>query len=268
MDQVNLAVDSPSGSNDIESLQNGYPHIKSKAEYMNPQRLILKARKGDSADISPFSTSQSTFHSRRRAPETAHSRAVNQNRKMHVEHILHQQLATHQRSVRKSRRADRSTFGMMVLNRLKELPDMYDTEDEKSLGPGGLSSSTPKEEDDYGEEALRYRKIINRAIRRLSRGQQGGPVANIVKSYVKQSTSFNEPVNGAMSKTKTSRKATVPRSSGRTVRTRRKQEEQLDDLDLDLLGENRDEAHDDDSAIDESEVDDAEMTEEEMPNPM
>ena len=267
MDQNSGGLEPQHGPKDFESLHNGYPNIASKTDHTNSQRYVSKARRGDSADVSPypFAPGQSTFHSRRRAPETAHSKAVTHNRKMHVEHILHKQMAAHQRAVRKNRKANSSTFGMMVMNRLKELPSMYDTDDEKSWGPGGLIAS-PNEDDDYGEEAVRYRKIINRAIRRLGRREEGGAVANVVKKYGKQSTSFNGSMNGATTKARPAKKP-IPRTSGRTGRSRRKQEEQLDDLDLDLLGENRDDGHEDDSALDDTEVEDADMTEDEIINP-
>ncbi|MCJ1266196.1 hypothetical protein MMC22_006079 [Lobaria immixta] len=105
-------------------------------------------------------------------PLTSHQKAVNINRKMRIEHILHHQLLSHHSSIRKQKEKDSSSFGFMAMKRIKDLPDGYDTDDEQAWGPGGLVPN-PDEMEDFGEEALRQTKSIDRTVRRLIRDDIG-----------------------------------------------------------------------------------------------
>lgn len=60
------------------------------------------------------------------------------NRKMRIDHILHKHLTSHQAAMRRDQRRNRSSFGMMVMNRVKDLPENYDSDEDTSWGPGGL----------------------------------------------------------------------------------------------------------------------------------
>ena len=102
----------------------------------------------------------------RRPTLTSHQKAVNINRKMRIEHILHRQLLSHHSSIRERKKKDSSSFGFMAMKRIKDLPDGYDTDDEQAWGPGGLVPN-PDEMEDFGEEALRQTKSIDRTVRRL-----------------------------------------------------------------------------------------------------
>lgn len=173
------------------------------------------------------------------------------------------------------------------MKRIKDLPDGYDTDDEQVWGPDGSRSTwgpgglvpNPGEMDDYGEEALRQRKSIDRAVRRLIRDDAGGPLEGLVKGYRKRKRKPSEGYamvggsgGGATSgggsaggrgtrgrrqgeerrARKRNKHYTNNRESRDGVPNRRersegeRREEGLDDLDLDLLGESRDDDHEDD----------------------
>ena len=232
----------------------------------NSQRLVLKTRTDQvphSSSPAPPGSGHPILHSnglgsRRQRPETSHQKAVNMNRKMRVDHILHKQIGTYHRHARIEKKRTSSSFGLMVMNRVKDLPDMYDTDDNNSWGPGGLVPNRHRE--DYGEEALAYKKSIDRALRRLYREENGGSLGGLAKSYRK---------GKRMSRA-------YPDDEGRSRKRRKdegsrgvdgeRDEEALDDLDRDLLGEGRDEDDemDEDSRTDDSEGEDVDMTEDEV----
>lgn len=215
---------------------------------------------------------------RRPRPETSHQKAVNINRKMRIEHILHRQLLSHHSSIRKRKKKDSSSFGFTAMKRIKDLPDGYDTDDELAWGPGGLVPN-PDELEDFGEEALRQRKSIDRAVRRLIRDDNGGPLDGLVKGYRKRKRKAPDgyPTVGSSGGAGASgggaaggaggrgrgegdergaRKRSKHRNNHRDGRDRapsrrersegERRDEGLDDLDLDLLGESRDDDHEDD----------------------
>ena len=203
--------------------------------------------------------------SRRQRPETSHQKAVNMNRKMRVDHILHKQIAIKFNEARRKKKAANSSFGLMVMNRVKDLPDMYDTEEEGSWGPGGLVPNLGEIED-FGEEAVAYRKAIDRAVRRLYREENGGSLIRLANSYRKGK---RRPRGYDVDEEKQPRSKKRRRDDGSHGLDGVRSEEALDDLDRDLLGEGRDEDEemmDEDSRSDDSEAEDGDMTEDEVMN--
>lgn len=232
---------------------------------------------GISHPILHAGNSNGVISQRRPRPETSHQKAVNINRKMRIEHILHRQLLSRHSEMRRWKKKESSSFGFTAMKRIKDLPDDYDTEGERSWGPGGLVPNLDEKED-YGEEALRQRKSIDRAVRRLIRDDTGGPLEGLVKGYRKRKRKASEGYSmlgssggGAAGGGGTARGAgarghgegeergarkrnkhhTNSRNGRDGVPSRRergegeRREEGLDDLDLDLLGESRDDDHED-----------------------
>ena len=237
----------------------------------NP-RLVLKTRTESfphSSSPAPPGSGHPILYSnglgsRRQRPETSHQKAVNMNRKMRVDHILHKQIGQYHNSARIEKKRISSSFGLMVMNRVKDLPDMYDTDDEISWGPGGLVPNPhphPRFED-YGEEALAYKKAIDRAVRRLYREENRGSLGRLAKSYRKGKRRWRAYADDE-GRSRKRRKD----DGGRGVDEER-DEEALDDLDRDLLGEGRedDDEMDEDSRTDESEGEDGDLTEDEVMN--
>ena len=269
---TSMAIQSPS----VEHGTSRYPSIASRNEPLNTQRVMLKQQieipMSSSPPLPPGSghpiLSTVANGNRRSRPQTSHQRAVDENRKMHIDHILHRQMQSQQVEIRREKRRNSSTFGMMVMNRLKDLPDMYDTDDENSYGPGGLVSnhSDRNQIDDYGEEAHRYRKIIDRAIRRLDRDENGGSVRRLGERY-EQNIDHPRIYSTGQSRRQHYTQRSIS-DYGEHQGTRRGKadivEEHLDDLDLDLLGENRDNDQEDDSGLGDSDGDDV-ITEDEGP---
>ena len=266
-----FTVSSP--MNEIGGSQVRYPHIASKTDSSNPQRLVLKTRMdnplGSSPPLPPGSAhpilSAISNGNRRPRPETSHQKAVNMNRKMRIDHILHKQMLSRQTEVRRQKRRTSSSFGMMVMNRVKDLPDTYDTDDETSWGPGGLVANA-NEADDYGEEAIKHKKVIDRAMRRLYRAEHAGPVGRLISGYNKRrrrAGDFDEE-RGDQERYGRQREDGAG-GVGRSDKPRGNSnyEGQLDDLDLDLLGENRDYDQDEDSGSDDSDGEDGDMTDQE-----
>lgn len=150
------------------------------------------------------------------------------------------------------------------MNRVKDLPDMYDSDEENAWGPGGLLPSR-SEIDDFGEEALSYKKAIDRAVRRLDRRENSMSFGRIAKQHQKERKPLGDTDKNGIPKKR-------PKDLGSRVmgigesRVGGQHEEALDDLDLALLGEGQDE----DDAIDyESGMDDTEemeMTDDEIMN--
>ena len=246
-----------------------YPTIASKPDAASSQRLVLKTRVDTPGELSspiPPGSGHPTWSSKRSRHETSHQKAVNSNRKAHVDNILHKRMALHQEEARKVKRRRRSTFGMMVMNRLKELPNMYDSEDDNSsgwLGPGGLVLEY-SDIDDYGEEARRHKKVIDRAIRRLDRVNHGSSMAALLAVYDRRDNNAPHAGDGPLH-TGGGHGRTEGhgdrRSSGRAARSTSKGEKKLSDLDRELLGDSPDEDREG-IALNDSDADDADLTEE------
>ena len=257
-----------------------------KSDPSNPQRLIFKTRmdhRPDSSTPAPPGMGHPILHTgipngvsqRRPRPETSHQKAVNINRKMRIDHILHKQMVSTHESIRSQKKRMRSSFGFMAMKRIKYLPENYDTDHEQAWGPGGLVPN-PDERDDFGEEALRQKKSLDRAMRRMLRDEVGSPLKGLAKGYQKRK---NKVVDLRYRGESRSRKRSKIRSDhGLRADPSRNEngegrEECLDDLDLDLLGESRDDdlmddEPEEDSAMEDSDGDADEMTEDETTHPV
>lgn len=214
---------------------------RSRAELAsNFQRIILKTRVDqvpDSCSPAPPGAGHPVLHpnnpdgvnQKRPRPQTAHQQAVNENRKARVEHILHNKLKEEHAHHRKRRKRGEH-YLVKAARRISELPDIYDTEDEGSWGPGGLVPN-PGGEDDYGEEALYKQKILNRALRRTGRWGYGDAEVRAVR----RSRVDNAEVEDEAQRFPERRK----RSSTPVAEDDGGDNEELDDLELELLGESR-----------------------------
>lgn len=283
MDQRSVAIAStvnppaPVAFSEGSPATSRYQPLQSKAEAATPQRLGLKMRFAEPARSSTpvpltsghpvLSNSSANGAYRRTRPETSHQKAVNINRKMRTDHILHKQMVSTQRHLRREKRRRISTFGILVMNRGLRSPELYDTEDERtSWGPKGLVPK-PDEREDYGEEAIRHKKVLDRALRRLFRDDCAGGrfLRGPSKSYQKRKRKSRAyDLNGEEPSTRKRRR--VDHTQGTPDRRNgaaEPRQEGLDDLDLDLLGENRDESEED-SGLDGSEGEDGDVTEDEM----
>ena len=238
----------------------------------DPQRLVLKTRMDphSSSPVPPgsghpilYSAASNGMSSRRPRPETSHQKAVNINRKMRIDHILHKQILAEHDEARREKRKANSSFGMMVMKRVRNLPDMYDTEDEYLWGPGGLMPN-PNEAEDFGEEALAYKKAIDRAMRRLYREENRGALGGMLEGYRKRKRkSRGYPEDEEKDGRSRKRRRDGSRQGMRADRSRdeEKPDDDLDDLDRALLGEGGDDDQDEEDS-DDSEGEDGDITEE------
>ena len=165
------------------------------------------------------------------------------NRKMRIDNILHKKLVGVQRVLRRQKKHETSTFGYNVMSRIIDLPEDYDTDEESSWGPGGLVPN-PNEDFDFGGEALKHKKVLDRALRRLGREEQGGSIGALSKNLGRrrpvERDEKSKLVNGRSNGKR--RRINEPREAQQqdaTEDTASGQGAGLDDLDLDLLGEGR-----------------------------
>lgn len=256
-------------------------------------RLVLKARGDNTPIISPavppgaghatFPSNVNAYSYRRSRPQTSHQKAVDINRKMRVEHILHQQLIEVHDEIRRRKRRRGQRSGYAAMKRIYDMADDYDSGDERLGAPGGLVPNEGEEED-YGEGALGHKRALDRAVRRLEKEgngvsrngvvhrpgkrkrkqEQDGIRAMIADEMVRKSgEQADELPERATPEERRVRKG--PRQpEGRRQGTGLKQEESLDDLDLDLLGENRQEDNGEEEAEEESGMDETEVEGDEM----
>lgn len=236
--------------------------LPARADASHPQRIVFKTRVDHKLDISTpappgmghpiIPTGTSNGHSHRRSrPETSHQKAVNMNRKMRIDHILHKQMLDEHRIIRKGEKRKTSSFFFTAMRRIHELPDGYNTESENSWGPGGLVPNLGEKED-FGEAALRHKKVLDRAMRRLPRDDHGGPVSDLIRGFRKRKRKDSVYKNGGESSSKQPSNH-VDRLDARADQTRNgERQEGLDDLDLDLLGESRDDDRIEDEVDEES----------------
>lgn len=244
---------------------------RNKPESSMSQRIILKTKMDQmphSSSPAPPGAAHPVLHTssntngvnqRRPRPETSHQKAVNLNRTLRMNHILHNQISSEHERIRRKKRIESSSFGFLAMKRIINLPDGYDSEDEHSYGPGGLVPN-PGEDEDYGEEALRSKKQLDRAIRRLEREGHGGPLGGLLKSLHKRKRpeyeSGDEDDQGDGQHSVKARKTNGSASHAAQSSRRRDEashEEGLDDLDLDLLGESRGEEDQVDEEMEEGE---------------
>ena len=184
--------------------------------------------------------------SRRSRPETSHQKAVIINRKMRIDSILFKKLVREQRRVKDRRREEGRTKVFRAMKRIRDLPDSYDSEDDldHAWGPGGLLPNFRDEAEDYGEEATRIKKVLDRAVRRLVREENGGLHSGAKRGYLKRKRKRDDFGTGDERSGSTTRKRSRISgggafSKGSGLAREDIQEEGLDDLDLDLLGESR-----------------------------
>lgn len=157
------------------------------------------------------------------------------------------------------------------MKRIRDLPDTYDSEGDVDYawGPGGLLPNFRDEPEDYGEEAIRIKTVLDRAVRRLVREENEVLPNGSKREYLKRKRKREDFGTGDEQSGFSIRKRSRI-YSGRALSGNRSpmrddvQEEGLDDLDLDLLGERRDDEQldvemDGDSGGEESE----DMTEDE-----
>ncbi|KAL8953675.1 MAG: hypothetical protein Q9222_000512 [Ikaeria aurantiellina] len=232
-------------------------------------RLVLKSRGDNTPNASSpamppgaghptFSTNANGYTYRRSRPQTSHQKAVDINRKMRVEHILHQQLIDLHTDIRRRKQRRGLCLGYTAMKRIRDLPANYDTDDERSQGPGGLMPN-PGEKEDYGEVALRHKKALDRAVRRLWRDDHVATPRGAISGNLKRKrkNAKASPAGEALDQgfQGSHRPYDAPPARLASAQTRpvvspengnasrppigTKQEEGLDDLDLDLLGENR-----------------------------
>lgn len=234
-------------------------------------RLILKTSKMESSSPAPpgighpvfHPTSTGASHQRRSRPETSHQKAVNQNRKMRIDNILHKRLVTLHRGLRRRKRLETSTSVYNALSRIIDLPEDYDTDAERAWGPGGLVPN-PGEESDYGGEALVHKKVVERAQRRLVRAGAadsmlragGNPQIRRRKSDMNNARDevYGMSLSRADGKGGEDHVMRRVRRNGNDVG----EDEPLDDLDLDLLGEGRGEEQAEDDSMEDSGMDESE----------
>ena len=244
------------------------------ANRSDPQRLVLKTRMEphSSSPVPPgsghpifYSAASNGMNSRRPRPETSHQKAVNINRKMRIDHILHKQILAEHDEARREKRRVNSSFGMMVMKRVRQLPDMYDTDEDNLGGPGGLLPNL-NEVEDFGEEALTYKKAIDRAMRRLYREENRGTLGGMVERHRKRKRKSrgyadDEEKDGRSRK----RRKDSSRHGIRADRSRdeEKPDDDLDDLDRALLGEGGDDDQDEEDS-DDSDGEEGDMTEEDV----
>ena len=156
------------------------------------------------------------------------------------------------------------------MSRIIDLPEDYDSESEGAWGPGGLVPN-PGEEIDFAGEALRHKKVIERAQRRLARADRGDRSQHIRYGSLNRNRRPDVESKGGLLALGMSRDNS---KGGEGLRTRHAgtnedhigEQEALDDLDLDLLGEGRGEDDEsmEDSGLNESEEESDDITDEEM----
>jgi len=227
------------------------------AEPAPAQRLILKSYRPSGSSPAPArTTSQPPAYnhivngtgSRRSRPETSHQKAVTVNRKMRIDRILFRRLVREHHQVQERRRKQGRTNVFRAMKRIRDLPDTYDSEDDVDYvwGPGGLLPNFRDEAEDYGEEAIRVKKVLDRAVRRLVREEDEVLPNGSKREYLKRKRKREDLGTGDEQSGCSIRKRSRIHS-GRALSRHRSpfreevQEEGLDDLDLDLLGERRDE---------------------------
>ena len=247
-------------------------------------RLILKARGDNTPVTSPavppgvghptFPSNSNAYSYRRSRPQTSHQKAVDISRKTRVEHILHKQLIGVHEDIRRRKSKRGPPFGYTAMKRIYDLPDDYDSEDDRLGGPGGLVPNIGEDED-YGEGAMGHKKALDRAVRKLARGSKGALFNGLRirpgKRKRKHEGNGGDDVPGEDEASKTGQRVDDNRQHVRSMQIVRarlgdrrqqgtglKQEESLDDLDLDLLGENRDNDNEEGDIEEESVLDETE----------
>ena len=216
-----------------------------------PARIILKTkvdRAIGSSSPAPGNVSVSAPHARRARPETSHQRAVNLNRKMRIDNILHKKLVKEQNLMNKAKRKQGFNRSFMAMTRIVQLPDDYDSEEESSWGSGGIVPN-PEEMQDYGGEALSNKKVFDRIWRRLGREEtRKDPYSTFAAEFQAMAQKKKEQQNEIPMPDERYKR---PLGTGRRARGGRRsqvqkgqievatetQEEQMNDIEMDMGGE-------------------------------
>ena len=248
-----------------------------RSRQKGPHRLMLKATQYDSSRSpppTPPGQGHTVFQGVSRGPgskvrqrgENWHQKAAVKNRKLRVEAILYDRLSRKRAGIRHDRRIRkrRGLFGYHTLDVIQDLPSDYDSEnDADSWGPGGILVHD-LDYDDYGEEAKRQVKILARATRRLGREETGVPRNGSGPAHRKRRRRPEGRRRGSDVLGVEVRQRSVPRSSDAVDGPRTA----LDELDLDLLGENAGEHADGEPDEDEMDVNDATDAGDDVPDEM
>ncbi|KAL3472195.1 Ino eighty subunit 1 [Aspergillus californicus] len=143
--------------------------LKTKAE-LTPDAASPAPPGSGHPVLNRFVTETSPHHhqslSRRPRPLTQHQLAVERNRRQRIEYILAKRKSDAYRMLRLKRQSEVpfSRYGRMLQN----LPNGYDTDEERSWGKGGILPN-PNEEEDFGECSNYFLSIVRKASRRLDR---------------------------------------------------------------------------------------------------
>jgi hypothetical protein len=230
-------------------------------------RMVLKTAKNNRIAGSASPAPQPGHGAQRRARmETSHQRALNENRKLRVNSILYKKLKEEKFQILRAKKKS-STRIYQTAVRILDLPPEYDSEEDWAWGPGGLVGN-PDEIPDFGAEAERYKKVLDRALRRLKREESGamrGLGMALGKRKARGLAGPDDPdFDGRKSRAVAmdggihSSKADGMLHGEPSVAAK---SEELDELDRDLLGENRGGYDEDDvgsssDSFDEEEADD------------
>jgi hypothetical protein len=225
-----------------------------------PQRIILKTKMHqipDSTSPAPPGAGHPVLHSnpdRRQRPLTAHQQAVERNRQQRVEYLLdRKKRAMYER--RKNKREEEGAI-WRALKRCEEMQDPFVNSEEEGFkdtnGPfrdqgfGGLTALV-NEDEDYGEEAAAYSAALRRARRRLDRWEEAGKV-NGFPGTKKESNGVDRDGEDE-DDYEEDYEVQKPRDVAMVA-----DDDELDDMDRDLLGEvdpaDEDEAEDEDDEMD------------------
>lgn len=239
----------PTAQNGAQAPSGGLAPYKPPERFRQkgPHRLMLKTIQYDSSRSpppTPPGQGHTIFQGVTRVPaskgrsrgETWHQKALLKNRKAKVEAILYEHLSAERARIRQERklRKRKGLFGFNVANAIQDLPSDYDSENDASpWGPGGILLH-PEDYEDFGEEAIRQVKIIVRATRRLAREDNGVPRTGISKVHKKRKRKPDGRTGEVgMFAVEVQQQNILPSSEALDP-----PEEALDELDLDLLGEN------------------------------
>lgn len=207
--------------------------------------------------------------SRRSRPETTHQKAVNLNRRMHIDKILFKKWNEDTGSYLRKRKYYRLNPIYYQIKRVFYLPDNYDTENEDdSIGSGGI---TPNgylngtiDSDDFGADAQHYRKVLQRSIRRLARddGIEYPVVDNPPPPKPPPQANGTRSTPAAKGRSRPSAKK-PGQVTAANVKDDSPRAEDLDDLDMDLLGEGPP-GMEDETMLSSGESDDGDVTEDDF----
>ena len=127
---------------------------------------------GDMAQQADAVTSAPPLKARPR-PRTSHQLRIERHRQETVYHELDLRLQSEHTEFQRHRESEPTVA--RAWRRIAQLPPMYDSDDEDgSWGPGGLVPNPGYgEEDDHGEEAAHWAKVMNKSSKRVTKWMLG-----------------------------------------------------------------------------------------------